>query len=126
MGQFLDHVIATGDQARDLEQTIRRFTDALSLLAGDGLQFHRLLEACARSPEIRGRFVALLQGAIDRVAKAAREGQVSGTVRRDVETDQVGTLLVALALGAISAIETGVPFDAGRARDALLGLLRPD
>jgi AcrR family transcriptional regulator len=140
LGEFLDAIIATGDEEHDLEQTVMRFSEALGEASrGRGhpalgalgqpaegrLQFHRVLEACARSGEIRERFAGLLRGAIQRVAKAAGEGQSSRTVRRDVETEQVGALLVALALGLVNALEVGLPLDLDRTRDAVLSLLRP-
>ncbi len=140
LGDFLDAIIATGDQERDLEHTVTRFTDALAaatrglphlLLSGlapagqQRLQFHRVLEASARSPEVRERFSTLLRGAIDRVAKAAGEGQVAGTVRTDVESEMVGAVLVALALGSVNALEIGIPFDPGLVREAVISLLRP-
>jgi TetR/AcrR family transcriptional repressor of nem operon len=126
LGAFLDAIIATGDEEHDLEHTVGRFS---GLLAADGegmtlLRFQRLLEACARSTSIRGRFAGLLEDAIERVGRAAAEGQGSGSVRADVDPQAVGTLLVALALGAVSALEVGVRFDPARARDALLALLR--
>jgi hypothetical protein len=46
-------------------------------------------------------------------------------VRSDVEAERIGTLLVALALGAVAALESGVPFDPAHARDAVLRLLEP-
>lgn len=133
---FIDAVVARGDRPRDLEDTVERFCGALAAALDDapsalptpgpdGLQFHRVLEACSRSPEFRGRFAALLQGAIERTAKAAASGQVSDTVRRDVDAQQVATLLVALALGALSAVELGVAFEIEPARDTVLALLRP-
>jgi TetR/AcrR family transcriptional repressor of nem operon len=141
LGDFLDAIIATGDQERDLEHTVTRFMDALTaatsglphhVLLGNlsparegSLKFHRVLEASARSPEVRERFAALLQGAIDRVAKAAGEGQIAGTVRTDVETQQVGALLVGLALGSVNALEIGISFDPEGVREAVLSLLRP-
>lgn len=125
LGVLLDAIIATGDEERDLEHTVSRFVGLLGD-EGDapGLQFHRLLEACARSSSIRGRFGGLLEDAIGRVGRAASEGQGSGSVRGDVEPQAVGTLLVALALGAVTALEVGVRFDPVKARDALLALLR--
>jgi AcrR family transcriptional regulator len=124
LGLFLDAIIASGDAAHDLEETVRRFVGALG--AGDlgaRFQFQRVLEACARSPEVRGRFTALLEGAIARVARAAAEGQRSGSVRRDVDPRAVGSVLVALALGAVAALEVGLHLDTAAGRDALLALL---
>lgn len=124
LGTFLDAIIATGDEERDLEQTVARFVAVLVGADDSHLRFHRILEACARSAAIQGRFTALLEGAIERVAGAAAAGQRSGSVRRDVDCEAVGTLLVAVALGAVTAREVGVHFDPVRARDALLALLR--
>jgi hypothetical protein len=87
------------------------------------LQLHRLLEASARSPRLRERFAALLAEATSRVAEAAREARSAGTLRPDVDTEQLGVLLVALALGATSAIELGVALDPARASETLLTLL---
>jgi TetR/AcrR family transcriptional repressor of nem operon len=140
LGGFLDAIIATGNHAHDLAQTVERFTDDIARLAsgaqgallglpvpgaGRAIQFHRLIEACTRSARIRERWVALVREAIERVAKAADEGQVAGSVRSDIEAEQLGTLLVALALGAVASLDSGVPFDPARARDAVLALLRP-
>jgi TetR/AcrR family transcriptional repressor of nem operon len=134
LGAFLDAVIATGRDGDDLEQTVLRFAGALESgsaglelpgAAGErGLQFHRVLEACARSPAIRGRFSAILEEAGERVARAAAVGQRSGTLRPDVDAEAVGVLLVALALGAINALEVGMAFDPARAAGAVLSLLR--
>jgi TetR/AcrR family transcriptional repressor of nem operon len=140
LGGFLDAIIATGSHEHDLAQTVTRFTDDVARLttgaegallglpvpgAGRAIQFHRLIEACARSPRIRARWVALVREAIERVAKAASSGQLAGSVRSDVEAERLGTLLVALALGAVAALESGVPFDPAQARDGVLALLRP-
>jgi AcrR family transcriptional regulator len=139
LGGFLDAIIATGSHGHDLEQTVVRFTDDVArwergdeaaLLglplpgARRALQFHRLIEACTRSPRIRERWAALVREAILRVAKAVGEGQDARSLRSDVEAEQIGTLLVSLALGAVVALESGVPFDPARARDAVLALLR--
>jgi AcrR family transcriptional regulator len=91
--------------------------------AGRAIQLHRVLDACARSPRIRARWAALAREAIERASKAVLEAQVAGGVRSDLEAEQVGTLLLGLALGAVAAHESGVPFDSARSRDALLALL---
>ncbi len=93
--------------------------------SASGVPFHRILEACERSPAIRTRFVALLGEAAERVAKAAAAGQVATSVRSDVPADALGALLVTLALGFVASIEVGAPFDASAARRAVLALLAP-
>jgi TetR/AcrR family transcriptional repressor of nem operon len=136
LGAFLDAIIATGEQAHDLERTVRRFEDSVGVIAQlraarprgrraapSGVPFHRILEACERSPEIRARFVALLGEAAERVAKTAGAGQSAGVVRSDVSPAALGAVLVALALGFVAAIEVGAPFDTAAARRAVLALI---
>lgn len=138
LGAFLDAIIATGEQAHDLERTVRRFEEAVSGIAllrakrprgkrasPTGVPFHRILEACERSPEIRERFVALLGEAAERVAKTAAAGQSAASVRSDVPAEALGVLLVTLALGFVASVEIGAPFDPGAARSAVLALLAP-
>ncbi|MFN7973889.1 MAG: TetR/AcrR family transcriptional regulator [Acidobacteriota bacterium] len=131
---FLDAIIATGDEAHDLERTVSRFAQMTELLgaprqrgraAGPGLPFHHVLEACSRSPRIQKRFVALLSGAGARVSTLAAEGQAAGTVRRDVRDATLGSVLVCMALGTLVALEAGIPFDADAARALVLKLVAP-
>ena len=138
LGGFLDAIIATGEEAHDLERTVRRFEDAIAFITQlrganarrrspvpGGVPFHRILEACERSAAIRERFVGLLREAAERVAKTAEAGQVAATVRSDVRAEALGSLLVTLALGFVASVEVGAPFDATAARSLVLALLSP-
>ena len=131
IGPFLDVVIASGDDSHDLERTIERFADAVRVAMrggaapsvgpvippfASGLAFHRILEACTRSPEMRRRVVRLLDQAVMRLARTTRRGQAALSVRGDVDAKQVGFLLLSLALGVITAVELGVSVDLTRAR----------
>jgi len=129
-GAFLDAVIATGDSAHDLEQTVSRFADAASL-AGHrharplalSIDLHRVLDACARSPVLKKRFVTMFSGGASRVADAVARGQQAGAVRRDVDAATLGSLLTILALGVVTSIDMGVPIDFEGLRDTALRLL---
>jgi AcrR family transcriptional regulator len=136
LATFLDVVIATGDRAYDLEHTVTRFADALEPALATrrgrrqtpaplavGVQLHRLLEACARSSAIRGRVVGLIQQAVGRLSQVAAAGQAERTVRRDVDSCQVATLLVMLAIGLLTAAEIGMPLDSAAGRETVLALL---
>jgi AcrR family transcriptional regulator len=138
LGGFLDAIIATGEEAHDLERTVRRFEDAILFITQPrgarprrgspvpgGVPLHRILEACERSGAIRERFVGLLGEAAERVAKTAVAGQNAATVRRDVPADALGSMLVTLALGFVASVEVGAPFDAAAARSLVLALLVP-
>ena len=138
LGSFLDAIIATGEEAHDLERTVRRFEDAVAGIAQlrdarsrdispvpGGVPFHRILEASERSDAIRKRFVALLSEAAERVAKTAAAGQIAATVRPDVSADALGAVLVTLAFGFVVSVEVGIPFDAAGARGVVLALVAP-
>jgi len=127
--QFLDAVIATGNDARDLKDTVERFADLISgspsvgLPGALGIDIHRVLDACARSPALRERFVQLVQIGAGRVAAATHRAQLAHVVRDDVAADAVGNLLALLALGVITAVDTGIPIDAPAAKATVLRLL---
>lgn len=135
LGAFLDAIIATGDGARDLERTVRRYADAIDGIMKlrrrtdsplpAGIPLHRMLDACERSLALRERFVALLTEAGQRVARTAAAGQRGDAVRTDVPAERIGAILVPLALGFVAAVELGAPVDPIAARDALLTLLAP-
>jgi TetR/AcrR family transcriptional repressor of nem operon len=131
-GAFLDAIIATGDGAHDLEQTVARFADAASLLARSrprplalSIDLHRVLDACARSPVLRARFVSMLSGASDRVAAAVATGQEAGSVRGDISPAVLGSILSTFALGVVAALDVGAAVDVDELKAAALKLLRP-
>lgn len=138
-GAFLDAMVPTGAGPRDLERTVRRYADAIVGLsdlrsrrrtaeeaaAAAGVPFHRILEACERSPALRSRFVALVGQAVERLARTIRAGQEGGTVRADTPPETVGSLLVTLAVGFLVRVDAGMPVDAPAARDVVLALLAP-
>ena len=144
LGVFLDAVIARGHEEHDLQTTVERFVAAIAgrnqprkavspgtppepdedeALQVLGIPFHQILEACHRSVQIRDSFVSLLGEAIRRVTDAARAGQDAGRVRGDVASQDVGALLILMALGLETAASTELPLDLDRSRDALLKLL---
>jgi TetR/AcrR family transcriptional regulator, transcriptional repressor for nem operon len=135
LGSFVDAVIATGNHAHDLERSVERFLGAVAPAAAPdahgrrppsplaGMQVHRLLEACARSTAIRARVVALVQGAVGRLAQVAAAGQGVHAVRSDVDPQQAATMLVAAAIGILTAAEIGMTLDFAGLRATVLALL---
>jgi TetR/AcrR family transcriptional regulator, transcriptional repressor for nem operon len=132
LGAFLDAVVAQGTSERDLDATVERFAAAFTALRASGpgsppdpsrawgargVPFHQVLAACQRSPELRRRFVSILEEAIRRVTRAAeRQGRE--------HPEAVATLLVLTALGVRSALDLDLRFDETGVRDAALRLLR--
>jgi AcrR family transcriptional regulator len=139
LGAFIDEVIGTGDTEMGLEPTVRRFVDAIlemtqgvppgvPVVQGDvegaTIQLHRLLEASERSPRIQDRLVEMLEGAVARVTDVAGEEQAIHAAREDIDPKVIGTLMVALAIGVVTAIEAGLPLDSKRTGEAVIALLR--
>jgi AcrR family transcriptional regulator len=139
LGAFIDAVIGTGDTEMGLEPTVRRFVDAILEMTqgapaegpgvqgdaeGATIQLHRLLEASERSPLIQDRLVDMLEGAVQRVTDVAGEEQAIHAMREDVDAKVVGTLMVALAIGVITAVEAGLRLDSERIGEAVIALLR--
>jgi len=139
LGAFIDAIIGTGDTEMGLEPTVRRFVEAIlevtqgvppgvPAIVGDTegatIQLHRLLEASERSPRIRDRLVEMLESAAQRVTELAGEEQATGAFREDIDAKVVGTLMVALAMGVVSAVEAGLRIDSERTGEAVIALLR--
>jgi AcrR family transcriptional regulator len=139
IGGLIDVAIATGGEERDLDQVFERFTQMLKLVMrggtnpiigvetpsnGSGIRFHDFFEACARAPEVRRRLDSLLGEASERIRKIADEAKAKGSVRSDLDSEQLGIVLVGLAVGSLMCADTGIRFNADRAREALMSLLR--
>jgi AcrR family transcriptional regulator len=136
LGAFLDAVVAGDEGSRGLATTVERFSAAVSALREarergarsqdpadawgiPAVPFHQVLAACRRSPELRRRFVSILEEGMRRVTRAARaEGRE--------QPESVAALLLLTALGVRVALDLDLEVDVGPVRDALLRLLRGD
>lgn len=79
--------------------------------AGPQIRFHQLLDACARSPIVRERYRGLVEASIEHVATLARADQAKGALADALDPKQVGTILLAVVIGAQTMTELGVPID---------------
>jgi hypothetical protein len=95
------------------------------LMREGGVRPHQLLDACARSPAIRARYVALAEESVARMAKAVRRGQKDSVLRGDVDAKAVARILLAAIIGAQTMNELAMPIDLPRTSAALLTLLAP-
>ena len=123
---LLDALVATGDEANDFERTIDFFVTAVEsgVYPIPGVLYsHQVLQACARSEKIRERYVAAVTGAARRVAEAARHGQAAGTVRQDVDADEIGLILIGLVMSVETLVEVKFPLNVRKTAEALKKLL---
>lgn len=127
--QVLDALLGPDDD-NDLLALTQRFLQAL--VSGDypltrkgGLPPHQLLEACARSDDIRLQYMRLTQGGMQRLALALRDGQARGLVRQDIAVEPVATLLVSIAIGVHTMYDLEITLDMAAGAQALMQMLTP-
>jgi TetR/AcrR family transcriptional regulator, transcriptional repressor for nem operon len=111
---YLDTVLKSG--SGDLLGTMQRYVQTVvdgtyPLTQKNGVRPHQLLQACARSPVIRKRYVALVQDTINRVRDVVRGGQAQNLVRDDVDAEQVANVLLAAVIGAQAMLELKLVID---------------
>lgn len=132
---FIGGVIATGNGAKDLGETVDRFVDAASIKSlpgqvtnpkGQGgglLQF--LATSMHRNEEVRRRYAFLLRKAVAGVAEATAAGQAAGSVRADVTPAQAGVIIVAAGMGLSTMLDVGIDVDLEGVRDLAHKVVAP-
>jgi AcrR family transcriptional regulator len=128
--RVLDSLLGSGGEPLDVGVAAQRFVQAVDsgeypLTKKGGLRPHQLLEACARSPAIRRRYVALVVESIDRLEAALDRGRRDRTVRRDADPRALAAILLATVVGAQTLLELEVPIDLQRAAITVLQLVSP-
>ncbi len=126
----LDALIGATGADDDLAAVVARFLQGLStgaypLTRAGGVRPYQLLDACARSPAVREQYVSLVRDSVARLASTLGAGQQKGTVRADVRPEDLGMLMVTIAIGVHTLVDLDVPLDLGRAAGSLMGLWRP-
>jgi TetR/AcrR family transcriptional repressor of nem operon len=112
-----------------LASTIGRFVDAVGggtypLIGSAGVKPHQLLDACARSPVVKARYVALIHQSLQQLESQAAGGQKQGEIRQDVRAEELALLLMCTVVGAQTLLELEVPMDAKHLASALMSMLR--
>jgi AcrR family transcriptional regulator len=110
---FVNWVISTGEPQGGLIGIVDRF---LSIAKEGKLPFtdrqRLLLQVVSRGtqPGTAGekRYKALIDEAALRLSEAAKQGQAAGIVKRDLEPQQIGVLLVAAAVGFMALVDAGL------------------
>jgi AcrR family transcriptional regulator len=131
LGGFVEVLTAASAQAEaDLERIV--MTVAIGVAASTqplrgtaALRFHHILAACDKSSRVGTRYAAVLEQAVQGIARAVEAGQKAGTLRNDADADTVAKLLVTMTLGLIASAEAGLAVDPLAVAQALLAMLRP-
>jgi len=128
---FLDAILGgPGDAASPptFEAVVARFlasvvSGAYPLTRKGGPKPHQLLDACARSKKIRMRYVALVADSIARLAKVIETSQDRGSLRSDVQAEDIATILLAAIIGSQTMMELDAPIDLARTGASMMALL---
>ncbi len=126
--QRVETLIARGEEALDLERTIKGFAEAVRTGTFPGVgavQLHQFLAAVARSPRVKAEQQRTVIAAKTKLALAVREGQAAGSVRDDVKPEAVAETLLALVGGVEMMLAFGTPPDLAGVARTLLRMLRP-
>jgi TetR/AcrR family transcriptional repressor of nem operon len=128
---YLDGLFGVQDEDRaDIFSIAQRFVDTVAsgaypLAQKGGVRPHQLLDACARNPKVRRKYVDLVEETVQRIRQSVGAAQTGGLVRDDVDAERLATALMLVVLGAQTMIDLGARFDAGATTAAVLSLLGP-
>lgn len=127
-GAFLEEFFATSEGG--FPAMIQRFVEASQsgrypLMPKGGIRPYQLLDACARSPLLRDRYIALVRTSVTRLGEQLAAGQRDGIVRNDVTARGSASLLVALIVGLQTLADLGMPLPLEELAPDLALLLTP-
>lgn len=110
--QIIDEMLSKGSGG--FAAAVERFVAASAsgrypLMPEGGIRPYQLLDACARSPVLRDRYVSLVKMSIARVSELVKEGQDLGMLRKDIDSANAATLALALIVGAQTLADLGMP-----------------
>ncbi len=125
---LLDELFAVGDGG--FAEAAARFVAASAsgrypLMPEGGIRPYQLLDACARSPVLRERYLALVRLSTARIATLVERGQAEGTLRKDVAPVDVGALALALVVGAQTLADLGLELPLEKHAADVVKLLSP-
>jgi AcrR family transcriptional regulator len=131
LGQrVLNLLPASNEPAWDLTLAARLFVGAVRsktypLTPGGGVQFHQLLDACARSARVKGRYVELAEESIRRLRASADAGKKAGSIDGKLDDDVLARVVLSIVLGVQVMLEVGIEFDLQRAIASMLQVIAP-
>lgn len=133
--RLVDRVIDADPQSEaSLLRTVMTYIDStLTPQAargeGEGPRFHQFLEACHRSPRVREILQETIRKAISRIGGVVESGQLQGSIRKDISSQNMAGVLLLMAMGALVAVDIKLDMQLEETRNAALQLLqapRPD
>lgn len=128
----LDTLLGKGEDAdfQSINGLATRFMQALvsgeyPLTKAGGVRPFQLLDACARSDDIRLQYLGHVSNGIDRLAEITRRLQANGEIRGDADAKQLAMWMVTLIIGLHTLYDLDAPLDLGSGMQTLLTLIKP-
>lgn len=114
----------------NLNDLFTRFVDALisgeyPLTQAGGVRPFQLLDACARSTEIRNTYLGHVTGGIERLAAITERLQANGEIRKDIKPAQLGFWIVTLVIGLHTLYDLDMDIDFLGSMQSLTRMLKP-
>ena len=128
---IIDELLAVGPPGEaGLAAAMQRFVTACTsgrypLMPPGGIRPHQLLEACARSPELRKHYVTLVATSEARVKDLFETARGQGLLRTDVDPACAAKLVMALIVGIQTLADLGVTFSLAELGREVMSLLAP-
>jgi AcrR family transcriptional regulator len=127
--KIVDDLLEVGG-SDGLVGAMQRFVEASAsgkypLMPAGGIRPHQLLQACARSPKLRERYLSLVQTSSARVRGLLEQGQADGLVRGDLDAEHAAMLVMALVVGIQTLADLGVPVALGPLAADVVRILGP-
>jgi TetR/AcrR family transcriptional regulator, transcriptional repressor for nem operon len=112
----------------DLGSAIARFSRYMThrewpVVGKYAIAAHRLMEAIARSEQLKSRFSEVIGKVVLSIAELIRRAQAKGQVRAGLDPQRTAELIVTLGMGALSLQDTGIVFPEDQMRTALMAVL---
>lgn len=120
-----------GEGVADVREVVTRFTEAITRgewpdVGNDiRIAYLAVLRYLPTQAKVRKRHSDLMTGVIDELSDLVRDGQRSGTLRKDVDPHHVATILVLTAVGGIVWDRDGMPQSGTAIGESLIKLIEP-
>ncbi len=127
---LLDNLLGKEDSEDDLFMLMQRFLLSLSdgsypLTRQGGLRPYQLMEACARSDDIRDQYLRLKQVSVSRLAAALRRSQEKGMIRNDISPESAALIFINIVVGVQTMLDIDMPMDLAAGAQTMLQMLQP-
>ena len=115
--------------AEDIHEVVGRFSAAMTARIWPDLDdniragYLSVLRAAMSGPEAKERHARLMKEVVGRLAESVRDGQSKGTLRKDLDPDQAGMIVLLLAIAMIMWDDIAIEMDVNAIGTTVVHLL---